>query len=145
MQALRVEVHRCNSGSHLCLDDDTSPHRFLVPMMCARSAFIFLHHESLSFRPDSMLKTERPGGYGGVAGMAGSTSRVSTSGEMIKTLAHRSEIVSLVPIAQWRRLCCAARPSLKSLLLSDAGRADFVLPQRGAARRRAVWKGRALK
>src|SRR5260363_378235 len=111
MQALRVEVHRCNSGSHLCLDDDTSPHRFLVPMMCARRAFIFLHYESLYFRPDSMLKTERPGGYGGVAGMAGSTSRVSTSGEMIKTLAHRTQSVRLVPIAQWRRLCCAARPS----------------------------------
>ena len=47
-----------------------------------------------------------------------------------------AEIVVLVPIAEWKRLSTAARPSLKSLLLSDVGRADFELPQRGSARRR---------
>lgn len=47
-----------------------------------------------------------------------------------------AETAVLVPIAEWKRLNSAARPSLKSLLLSDNGRADFVLPQRGSARRR---------
>jgi len=47
-----------------------------------------------------------------------------------------AETAVLVPIAEWKRLSNAARPSLKSLLLSDVGRADFALPQRGSARRR---------
>ncbi len=47
-----------------------------------------------------------------------------------------AETAVLVPIAEWKRLSNAARPSLKSLLLSDFGRADFELPQRGSARRR---------
>ena len=47
-----------------------------------------------------------------------------------------AEIVVLVPIAEWKRLSTAAHPSLKSLLLSNVGRADFELPQRGSARRR---------
>jgi prevent-host-death family protein len=47
-----------------------------------------------------------------------------------------AETAVLVPIAEWKRLSSAARPSLKSLLLSDFGRADFELPQRGSARRR---------
>jgi prevent-host-death family protein len=47
-----------------------------------------------------------------------------------------TETAVLVPIAQWKRLNNAARPSLKSLLLSDHGRTDLVLPQRGSARRR---------
>ena len=42
----------------------------------------------------------------------------------------------LVPINEWKRMCDAARPSLKALLLSDLGRADFALPKRGHARRR---------
>lgn len=46
------------------------------------------------------------------------------------------ETAVLVPIAEWKRLNSAARPSLKSLLLSDNTRADLVLPQRGSARRR---------
>ena len=49
-----------------------------------------------------------------------------------------AETAVLVPIAEWKRLSNAARPSLKTLLLSDFGRADFKLPQRGAARRRPV-------
>ncbi len=46
------------------------------------------------------------------------------------------EAAVLVPIAEWKRLSNSARPSLKSLLLSDCDRADFALPQRGSARRR---------
>ena len=47
-----------------------------------------------------------------------------------------AETAVLVPIAEWKRLNSAARPSLKSLLLSDSGRTDLVLPQRGSAHRR---------
>lgn len=47
-----------------------------------------------------------------------------------------TETAVLVPIAEWRRLSAAARPSLKALLLADTGRADFDLPPRGRARRR---------
>jgi len=49
-----------------------------------------------------------------------------------------TEAAVLVPIAEWRRLSESARPSLKSLLLSDIGRADFDLPPRGSAKRRPV-------
>ena len=44
----------------------------------------------------------------------------------------------LVPVAVWNRMQAAAKPSLKQLLLSDANRADFELPARGQARRRAL-------
>lgn len=47
-----------------------------------------------------------------------------------------TETAVLVPIAEWRRLNSAARPSLKALLTSDTARADFALPARGAAKRR---------
>lgn len=47
-----------------------------------------------------------------------------------------AEAAVLVPIAEWKRLHSAARPSLKSLLLSDVGRADFEMPKRGSAKRR---------
>jgi prevent-host-death family protein len=43
----------------------------------------------------------------------------------------------LVPIEEWRRLSEAARPSLKSLLLTDQARGDLPLPKRGSARRRS--------
>ena len=46
-----------------------------------------------------------------------------------------AETAVLVPIADWKRLSSAARPSLKALLMSDVGRADFELPQRGLAQR----------
>ncbi len=49
-----------------------------------------------------------------------------------------TETAILVPIAEWRRLSNAARPSLKSLLLSDVDRVDLELPQRGFAKRRSV-------
>ena len=48
------------------------------------------------------------------------------------------ETAVLVPMAQWNRLCHAARPSLKALLLADVGRFDLMLPTRGRGRRRSV-------
>ncbi len=44
----------------------------------------------------------------------------------------------LVPIAEWQRLTNAARPSLKSLLLSESNRFELDMPSRGQARRRPV-------
>jgi prevent-host-death family protein len=46
------------------------------------------------------------------------------------------EAAVLVPIEEWKRLREAARPSLKSLLLSDSPRVELPLPIRGRARRR---------
>ena len=48
------------------------------------------------------------------------------------------EAAVLVPAAEWKRLHAAAKPSLKELLLSDAARTEFLVPPRGAARRRPV-------
>ena len=47
-----------------------------------------------------------------------------------------SETAVLVPIAEWKRLRDAARPSLKELLLSASARANLALPARGSAKRR---------
>jgi prevent-host-death family protein len=47
------------------------------------------------------------------------------------------ETAVLVPIAEWKRLRAAARPSLKELLLSASARANLALPARGKAKRRA--------
>ena len=49
-----------------------------------------------------------------------------------------TEAAVLVPAAQWRQLDAAAKPSLKSLLLSDVARTELLTPTRGAARRRRV-------
>ncbi len=49
-----------------------------------------------------------------------------------------AETAVLVPIAEWKRLSKAVRPSLKELLLSDEARANLVLPTRGQAKRRAA-------
>lgn len=49
-----------------------------------------------------------------------------------------AETAVLVPIAQWKHLSNAARLSLKELLMSDVGRADFDLPRRGLAKRRTT-------
>lgn len=49
-----------------------------------------------------------------------------------------TEAAVLVPVEVWRRLQAAAKPSLKDLLLSNTGRGDLVLPERGQARRRRV-------
>jgi len=48
------------------------------------------------------------------------------------------ETAVLVPIAEWRRLNEGARASLKSLLLTDVGRAEFEVPARGNAVRRTI-------
>ena len=47
-----------------------------------------------------------------------------------------AETAVLVPVTEWKLLNEAARPSLKALLLSDFGRAELEVPERGAARRR---------
>ena len=47
-----------------------------------------------------------------------------------------SEAAVLVPVAEWRRLHSASRPSLKQLLLADEARGDLPLPARGQAKRR---------
>ena len=49
-----------------------------------------------------------------------------------------SEAAVLVPMAEWRRLKEAARPSLKELLLAPKGRAELHIPARGQAKRRSV-------
>ena len=48
------------------------------------------------------------------------------------------EAAVLVPMAELQRLQASARPSLKQLLLSDAGRGELLIPKRGQARRRKV-------
>jgi prevent-host-death family protein len=53
-----------------------------------------------------------------------------------------AEAAVLVPVDEWRRLQAAARPSLKELLLSEQGRAELMIPARGAARRRALTAAR---
>ncbi len=47
-----------------------------------------------------------------------------------------AEAAVLVPVHEWRRLQSAARPSLKQLLLSSAGRTELRIPPRGKAQRR---------
>ena len=49
-----------------------------------------------------------------------------------------TEAAVLVPAAEWRRLNTTARPSLKELLLATDARTEFLVPQRGSARRRRV-------
>jgi prevent-host-death family protein len=46
------------------------------------------------------------------------------------------EAAVLVPIAEWRHLQKAARPSLKALLLGAAPRIADLVPERGNLRRR---------
>jgi antitoxin Phd len=47
-----------------------------------------------------------------------------------------AETAVLIPVAEWRRLQAAAKPTLKQLLLSDMARTELVIPTRGHARRR---------
>lgn len=49
-----------------------------------------------------------------------------------------AEAAVLVPIAEWRRLQAAAKPSLKDLLLSPQHRGDIPIPARGQAKRRSA-------
>mgnify|MGYP006422623171 CR=1 FL=1 len=48
-----------------------------------------------------------------------------------------AEAAVLVPVAEWKRLTSAARPSLKTLLLQANARSTALVPPRGQARRRA--------
>jgi len=48
-----------------------------------------------------------------------------------------AETAVLIPVAEWKRLCDGARPSLKELLLSDVARPNLTLPTRGRAKRRS--------
>ncbi len=41
------------------------------------------------------------------------------------------EAAVLVPVTQWRRMQSVVSPSLKTLLMSDEGRGELVLPERG--------------
>jgi antitoxin Phd len=49
-----------------------------------------------------------------------------------------TEAAVLVPAVQSRRLRAAGKPLLKELLLSDVAPTEFLVPARGAARRRGV-------
>ena len=48
------------------------------------------------------------------------------------------ETAVLVPIAEWRRLQSASRPSVKQLLLAPGPRFEGLVPARRTLRRRAV-------
>ena len=48
------------------------------------------------------------------------------------------ETAVLVPIEEWNRLQKAARPSLKTLLLSPEARFENLIPERHKSRRRPV-------
>ena len=48
------------------------------------------------------------------------------------------EAAVLVPVAQWRQVRAAARPSLKELLLADAARSEALTAPRGLARQRPL-------
>ncbi|HEX4953345.1 MAG TPA: type II toxin-antitoxin system Phd/YefM family antitoxin [Thermoanaerobaculia bacterium] len=48
------------------------------------------------------------------------------------------EAAVLLPVAEWRRLQAAARPSLKQLLLAEEARFEGLVPERGRARRRKI-------
>jgi hypothetical protein len=52
------------------------------------------------------------------------------------------EAAVLVPVTQWRRMQSVVRPSLKALLMSDDGRGELVLPERGTdpSRPAAAWE-----
>jgi antitoxin Phd len=48
------------------------------------------------------------------------------------------EAAVLVSLPEWQRLCHAARPSLKALLLADQAPTELTLPLRGRGRRRRL-------
>ena len=59
--------------------------------------------------------------------------------EGIQVITKRgTQAAVLVPVDEWLRLNALAKPSLKSLLLSDDARVDFELPPRGQAKRRTL-------
>ncbi|HHJ20639.1 MAG TPA: type II toxin-antitoxin system Phd/YefM family antitoxin [Gammaproteobacteria bacterium] len=50
------------------------------------------------------------------------------------------EAAVLIPIDTWERMQKTAKPSLKELLLTNSARNDFLIPERGEARRRRIPK-----
>ena len=60
-----------------------------------------------------------------------------TEGPQIVTK-RGAEAAVLVPIAEWRRLQQASRPTLKEWLLADHPRGDFDMPERGHLRSREI-------
>jgi prevent-host-death family protein len=62
-----------------------------------------------------------------------------TNGPQVVTRRGFEEAV-LVPIEEWRKLNEIARPTLKSLLLSEEYKADLEIPQRGKLVRREIPK-----
>ncbi|NBW58374.1 type II toxin-antitoxin system Phd/YefM family antitoxin [bacterium] len=58
-----------------------------------------------------------------------------TAGPQIVTR-RGEETAVLISIEEWRQLQHAARPSLKSLLLSDCQTEELEIPQRGRSKRR---------
>jgi antitoxin Phd len=49
-----------------------------------------------------------------------------------------TEAAVLVPVAEWQRVSRSAKPTLKQLLLTNAGRAELEIPPRGKRRRRSA-------
>jgi len=49
-----------------------------------------------------------------------------------------TEAAVVVPVAEWRRLQGAGRPTLKEMLLADHPRGDFDIPERGRLQSRDV-------
>ncbi len=60
-----------------------------------------------------------------------------TEGPQIVTK-RGAEAAVLVPIAEWRRLQHASRPTLKEWLLADHPRGDFDMPERSQLRSREI-------
>jgi antitoxin Phd len=52
-----------------------------------------------------------------------------------------ADMAVIVPLSEWKRLNQNISPSLKALLLSDLGKDELELPQRGLAKRRTLPKG----
>ena len=50
------------------------------------------------------------------------------------------ETAVLIPVETWRRMQKMAKPTLTDLLLSDTGRGDLSIPERGKAHRRKIEK-----
>ena len=56
--------------------------------------------------------------------------------QMVTRRGHEAAV--LLSVREWQRLQGSARPSLKSLLLSDQGRGDLNIPVRGSQTRRSL-------
>jgi prevent-host-death family protein len=60
-------------------------------------------------------------------------------GEGAQIVTRRGEQAAvLVPIKEWLRVSAAVKPSIKDVLLSDLGRGNLPVPERGKARHRKV-------